>query len=63
MDNNNRITDVSVNKIDATNEIRYTALIDNRKYIEYVTDGVKRKHMSENIWLEYVKGIMNNLDK
>ena len=54
-----RITDINIVKTGVDDETKYSALIDENKYIEYFTDGINKKHISKAIWMEYAKSIAN----
>jgi hypothetical protein len=41
--------------IDLSNNIRYSAVLDGTKLIQYSTDGIFHKHLTMQEWEEYIK--------
>lgn len=41
--------------IDLSNNIRYSAVLDGIKLIQYSTDGIFHKHLTMQEWEEYIK--------
>jgi hypothetical protein len=41
--------------IDLSNNIHYSAVLDDTKLIQYSTDGIFHKHLTMQEWEEYIK--------
>jgi hypothetical protein len=47
--------------IDLSNNIRYSAVLDGTKLIQYSTDGFFHKHLTMEEWIKYIKIIVANI--
>jgi len=45
--------------IDGSNNIRYSAVLDGCKLIQYCTDGVFHKHLTKKEWKKHILKLWN----
>tara|TARA_R110000772_G_scaffold232527_1_gene344073 strand:- start:270 stop:452 length:183 start_codon:yes stop_codon:yes gene_type:complete len=49
---------IEMKNIDLSNNVRYSAILNGNKLIQYETDGIFHKHLTLQEWEEYIKKII-----
>jgi len=49
---------IKMKNIDLTNNVRYSAILNGNKLIQYETDGIFYKHLTFQEWEEHIKKVM-----